>query len=108
MLPRWGMANHRTITLNDICCSILKEWQKDPDFNFSAWVRANMTKEYNDDVVKLNDKRFIPPSQRGKPTLSYQCDNCKVNGHHWERHCPFPSKKEQLMKLRDRARREEE
>ena len=102
------MAIHKTITLNEICESILKEWQKDPEFNFSAWVRANMTAEYNDNVAKLTDKKFIPPSERGLPTTNYQCPNCKVNGHHWQRHCPFPTKQEQINKLRMRASRGEE
>jgi len=101
------MANHRTITLNEICESILKEWQKDPEFNFSAWIRANMTAEHNDDMIKLTDKRFIPHHERGSPTSNYQCPNCKVDGHHWERHCPFPTKEEQLQKLRMRAGEEE-
>ena len=102
------MANHKTITLNEITESILKEWQKDPEFNFSAWVRAHMTLEYNDNVMKLTDKKFTPLDQRGPITSQYQCPNCKVNGHHWERHCPFPTKEEQMMKIRARAARGEE
>ena len=98
---------HRTISLNDICDGILKEWKKDPEFNFSAWVAAQMMKEYGQGQAKLTDKKFIPVNQRGMPTLSYVCPNCKVSGHHWERHCPFASKKEMLLKLRARAGEEE-
>jgi len=97
------MANHKTITLNEVCIGILKDWQRDPDFNFSAWVRAGMMAEYNDNMITLKDKNFVPHNQRGQPASQYKCPNCKVEGHHWERNCPFPSKEEQLQKLRMRA-----
>lgn len=98
---------NKTISLNEVCDGILKEWQRDPDFNFSEWIRQAMMAEYNEDMVTLKHKNFIPHAQRGPMSSLYQCPNCKVNGHHWERHCPFPTKEEQMQKLRMRAGEEE-
>lgn len=98
---------NKTISLNEVCEGILKEWKKDPLFNFSGWIKAAMMKEYGEGQAKLTDKNFIPVNQRGMPSLSYTCPNCKVAGHHWERHCPFPTKEQMMAKLRARAGEEE-
>ena len=94
---------NKTISLNEVCEGILKEWKKDPAFTFSGWIAARMTQEYGKGQAKLTDKNFIPPEKRGQPTSKYICNNCKVSGHHWERDCPFPTPEERLLRLRVRA-----
>ena len=95
---------NKTISLDGICEGILKEMQKREEFeSFSAWIRAKMLDEYNSGQPKLTRK-----NRQGLPSMNYTCPNCKVEGHHWEERCPFPTKKEQMEKLRQRARGEEE
>ena len=76
--------------------------KSDPFFSFSGWIRSKMLEEYNRKQPTLT-KVF----RHGVPTSLYQCPNCKVNGHHWEERCPFPTKEEQIAKLRRRAGEEE-
>ena len=95
---------NKTISLDDICEGILDEFKKrDHLFSFSAWIRSKMLEEYN-----TNHPTLTKVIRHGVPTTQYQCPNCKVNGHHWEEHCPFPTKEEQMMKIRARAARGEE
>ena len=99
---------NKTISLNEVCEGILKEWKKDPLFTFSGWIASRMTQEYGEGNMKLTDQKFIPLRQRGFPTVNDICSNCKVAGHHWERHCPFPTAEERIAKLRVRAAMGEE
>ena len=94
---------NKTISLDDICEGILKEMQKRDHFeSFSAWIRAKMLEEYNSGQPKLTRKNRMGPCP-----MSYMCPNCKVYGDHWEERCPFPTKHDQLQKLRMRAGEEE-
>ena len=97
------MAN-RTIHLDEICEGIRLEMKKrDPFFSFSAWIRSKMLEEYN-----TNQPTLTKVFRHGPPTTKDMCPNCKVTGHHWEENCPFPTKEEQMMKIRARAARGEE
>ena len=95
---------NRTISLDEISEGILKEWRKKEFFDFSSWIRGKMLEEYNLNHPKLPVKII----RHGQPPMNYMCENCKVFGHHWEERCPFPSKQEQMNKLRMRASRGEE
>lgn len=96
---------NKTISLDDICEGILKEMQKREHFDsFSAWIRAKMIEEYNSGQPKITGTLH----RQGLPSRGYICPNCKVDGHHWEERCPFPTKQEQINKLRMRASRGEE
>jgi len=101
----------KSITLDEITEGIYKEWRKNGDlFNFSEWIRSKMLEEYNRGQPKLATVGKI--KRQGTPYRGYVCPNCKVDGHHWEERCPFPTKEEQKKKiinnLRNRAARGEE
>jgi len=75
------MADHKTITLDEISNGIYKEWKKDSYFNFSAWIRAKMLEDYNKGQTNLASfERKVPEY--------FVCKHCKAIGHHWSPHCP--------------------
>jgi len=75
------MADHKTITLDEISNGIYKDWKKNVDFNFSAWIRAKMLEDYNKGQTNLAAfERKVPPH--------YHCQLCLTKGSHWTKDCP--------------------